>query len=96
MFERNPQGEEFAHRIPAQIAFFLELLDVLRCRAARPGLEQPTTIHQRNDGEHLRAGAQLKNREEVGEVVTQHVASHGNRVFPGADAFDGEADRRFR
>ena len=46
-----------------------------------PGLEQPAAVHQRDDREHLRAGAQLQDREQVGQVVAQHVAGDRDRVL---------------
>src|SRR3989338_10967792 len=63
MFQRNAESEEFAERIPAQIAFFLELLDMLRCRTARAGFKQSAAAHQRDDRQHLRAGVQFEDRE---------------------------------
>ena len=40
-------------------------------RAAGAGLEQAAAGHQRDDREHLRARAELEDREQVGEVVAQ-------------------------
>ena len=93
MLDRGAEGEEFAHRIPAQVAFFLELLHVLGRRAASAGFEQAAAGHQRHDRQHLRAGAEFEDREEVGQVVAQHVAGDGNGVQPGADAFQRETCR---
>jgi hypothetical protein len=39
MFKRGAERQEFAQRIPAQIAFVLELFDMLGRRAAGAGLE---------------------------------------------------------
>src|SRR5580692_9978509 len=49
MFERRAERQEFAERIPAEIALFLELLHVLWCRAASTGLEKTAARQQRND-----------------------------------------------
>src|SRR5262249_55272516 len=81
VLQRRSQCEEFAERVPTQIAFLLELLHVLWCRSSRAGLEQATTVQQRDDREHLGAGADFENGEQVCEVVTEHVAGAGNRVL---------------
>ena len=81
VLQRRGQREEFAERVPAQIVLLQELLHVLRRRAAGTGFEQPAAAQQRDDREHLRAGAELEDREEVGEVVAQHVAGDGDRVL---------------
>ncbi len=97
VLQGGAEGRELAERIPAQVAFLDELLDVLGGRAAGAGLEQAATGQQRDDGEHLGAGAQFHDREEVGQVVAQHVAGHRDGVLPLADPGQGELhgiDRR--
>ena len=90
--ERDGEREELAERVPAQVVLLDELLDVLGRRAARAGLEQPAAVHQRHDREHLRARPELQDREQVGEVVAQHVAGDGDRVL----AVLGAAERELR
>ena len=87
IFGRRAQREKLAERIPAQIAFLLELLHVLGRRAAGTGLEKTAARQQRNDRQHLGRGAELHDREQVGSIITQHVASDGDRVLPLANAF---------
>ena len=70
-------------RVPAQVVLLLELLDVLGRGAAGAGLEEAAAVQQRHDGEHLGAGADLEDREEVGEVVAQDVAGDGDGVLAG-------------
>src|SRR5690554_1440580 len=53
---------------------------MLGCRTASAGFVEATTIQQRHNRQHLGAGAQLQNREEVGEIVTQYVAGYRNRI----------------
>ena len=77
MLEGDAEREELSEGVPTKVVFLFELLHVLRSRTTRTGFEQTAAVHQRDDGEHLRRGAQLKNREEVGQVVTQDVT--GNR-----------------
>ena len=89
MFERGAQGREFAQRIPAQVPFLEELLHMLRRRAPCSCLEQATAGKQRHDRQHLGAGSQFEDREEIGQIVAQHVAGDRNGVFPLADALDG-------
>ena len=86
VFDRHGQREELAQRIPAQMPFLHELLHVLRRRAAGTGLEHGAAVQQRHDRQHLGAGAELEDREQVGQVVTQHVAGDGDRVLAGLDA----------
>ncbi len=64
-----------------------ELLHVLGGGAAGAGLEQPTAVHQRHDGQHPGTRPQFQNREQIGQIVTQDVAGCGNRVFAPADPF---------
>ena len=59
-----------------------QLLDMFRCRTAGTGFEQATASQQRYDRKHLCTGAELEDREQVGEVVTQHVAGDGDGVLP--------------
>lgn len=66
-----------------------ELLDVLGCRTAGAGLVQAAAGHERHDRQHLGAGSELQDREEVGEVVAQDVAGRGDGVEAADDAFEG-------
>ena len=83
------QRQELTEGVPAQVVFFLHLLDVLRGGAAGTGLEEAAARHQRNHGQHLCGGTQLEDGEEVRVVVTQHVTGHGDGVLAAADALDG-------
>ena len=58
-----------------------ELLDVPGRGPAGAGLEQSAPVHQRDDREHLGARPQLEDREQVGQVVAQHVAGDRDRVL---------------
>ena len=84
------QSKELAQGIPAQVVFFLNLLNVLRSGSACTGLEEAAASHQRNHRQHLCGGAELENWEQVGVVVTQHVAGDGDGVFALTDALDGD------
>ena len=64
--------------------------------AAGTGLEQAAAVHQRHDGEHLGAGAELHDREQVGQVVAQHVAGHRDGVLALADALQRDLHRFYR
>ena len=86
--ERLGQGEELTEAVPAQVVLLDQLLHVLGRRAAGAGLEQAAAVDQRDDREHLGAGAELEDREEVGEVVAQHVAGDRDRVLALADALE--------
>ena len=90
MFERCGDGKKLTERIPAQVVFLDELLDMFRRRATGTGFEKPATIHQRHDRKHLRAGADFEDREKVGEVIAQHIAGDGDRVFAFHDALEAE------
>ncbi len=82
-----PQRAEFAKRIPTQVVFFHQLLHMLWCRTARAGFKHAAAVHQFHDRQHLGGGAQFQDREQVGQIVAQHVARHGDRVFALADRF---------
>ena len=85
VLQRLGQGQELAERIPAQVVLLLRNCCTCLGAARRAGLEQAAAVHQRHDRQHLGAGAELHDREQVGEVVAQHVA--GPRWCPaGADA----------
>ena len=88
--EGGHEGAVLAEGVPAQVAFLHELLDVLGRRAAGAGLEEPAALHERDDGEHPGAGAELEDREEIGEVVTEDVAGDRDGVLAAADALEGE------
>ena len=90
VLEADGQGEELAEAVPAQVVLLDELLHVLGRRTAGAGLEQPAAVDQRDDRQHLGAGAELHDREQVGEVVAQHVAGDRDRVLAAADALERE------
>src|SRR5690606_13800946 len=74
MLKRGGEGHVLAERVPAEVALSLELLYVLRRRAAGSCLEQSAAVQQRYDGQHACAGADLEDRKQVGEIVAQYVA----------------------
>ena len=53
-------------------------------------------MHQRHDRQHLRARAELEDREQVGQVVAQHVAGDRDRVLARARPREREPGRRRR
>mmetsp|Transcript_151867 Transcript_151867/g.485387 ORF Transcript_151867/g.485387 Transcript_151867/m.485387 type:complete len:567 (-) Transcript_151867:1042-2742(-) len=83
--------EELAEGVPTQVAFLLELLHVLGRGAAGAGLEHATAREQRHDGQHLGAGAELQDGEQIREVVAQHVAGDRDGVLALAGAHEGLA-----
>src|SRR5450830_149940 len=97
VFQGRGQGQEFTQGVPAQEVLFHQLLHVFRCRTAGAGFEQATAVHQRHDRQHLGAGAQFHDREQVGQVVAQHVTGHRDGVLAFAGAGQGvlhRVDRR--
>mmetsp|Transcript_117348 Transcript_117348/g.163313 ORF Transcript_117348/g.163313 Transcript_117348/m.163313 type:complete len:272 (-) Transcript_117348:425-1240(-) len=62
------------------MALLLELLDMLRRGATCAGLIHAATSQHGHHGEHLGAGAKLEDREEVCQVVAQHIARDRDRV----------------
>ena len=93
VLEADGQGQELAQAVPPEVVLGQELLDVLGGRSAGPGLEQAAAVDQRDDRQHLGAGAQLQDGEQVGEIVAEHVAGHRDRVLPPPDALEGEGRR---
>src|SRR5471030_1368992 len=93
VFQRHGQRQEFAQRVPAQMVFFHQLLDVFRRRTASARFIHAATGHQRHDRQHLGAGAQFHDREQVGQVVAQYVAGHRDGVQALAGALQGELHR---
>merc|ERR550517_1966063 len=61
----------------------MQLLYVLGCRTTCASLEKDSTSQQGNDGQHLGGGAELKDGEEIGEVVSQNISSHRDCVKTG-------------
>ena len=82
VLEAGAQREELAERIPAQVVLLDQLVHVLGRRPARARLVHSAAGHQRHDRQHLGAGAQLQDREQVGEVVAQDVSGRGDGVLP--------------
>ena len=97
MLKRDGESEKFAKGIPPKMILRGKLLDVFRRRPSRPGLEQSSPIHKRNNGEHLRAGSYLENGKEIGKVVSQDIAGYGDGILPHLESFECKAtcvDRR--
>ena len=63
------------------MSFLQELLHVPGGRPAGARLKHSTAFKQGDDREHLGAGAQFQDREEIGQIITQHVAGHRNSVL---------------
>ncbi len=57
-----------------------KLLHVAWRRTACPGLKHRSTIDQRHDRQHFCTCAQFEDREEIGQIITQHVAGCRNGV----------------
>ena len=58
------------------MSFLVELLNVFGRRTAGAGLIQTTARQQRHDRQHFGAGAELENREEVRQIVSENIAGH--------------------
>jgi hypothetical protein len=89
--QRGGERQELAQGVPAQVSLGHELLDALGGGAPGPRLEEAAAGHERHDRQHLRARTDLEDREEVGEVVAQHVPRDRDRVLAAPDALEGEA-----
>ena len=90
---RRSEREELSERVPAQVVLLEELLHVPGSRATRARLEQTAARHQRHDREHLGARPELEDREQVGEVVAQHVSGDRDRVLAVAGTLERAARR---
>ena len=90
MGQGDTHGEELTERVPAEVVFFFELLNVLRSGTSCTSLEETAAVHERNDGKHFSGSAELENWEEVSEVVTENVTRHRNCV---ETIFDGDPQR---
>ncbi len=93
VLEADRQREELAQAVPAQVVLLEQLLDMLGRGAAGARLEQAAAVHERDDREHLGTRAKLQDREQVGQVVAQHVAGDRDRVLAPTDPLQGERDR---
>src|SRR3546814_20074150 len=69
IFEADREREEFAERVPAQAVFLDKLFDMLRRRAACPGLVHSAAGPPRHDRPHLRSGPAFHQRARVGELT---------------------------
>mmetsp|Transcript_23331 Transcript_23331/g.40565 ORF Transcript_23331/g.40565 Transcript_23331/m.40565 type:complete len:238 (+) Transcript_23331:3920-4633(+) len=85
------QRTELAQRIPAQVIFLDQLLHVFGGRTAGTRFKQPAAIHQLDDGQHLGRGAQFEDREEVRQIIAQHVACDRNAGLAFADCLERQA-----
>ena len=63
IFNRYLEGEELAERIPTQMALLEKLLNVFRRGTACSCFVEPTPLEERDNREHLRAGAQFEESE---------------------------------
>ena len=94
MFQADGEGQELTEAVPAQVVLLDQLLDVFGRGAAGAGFEQAAAVDQRHDGQHFRRGAELEDREQVGQIVPQHVAGDRDGVLAPADPLQGEARSR--
>src|SRR5699024_1046500 len=90
VLEGGAERGELAEGIPAQVALLEELLDVLGSGATGTRLEEAAAGEQRDDREHLRARAQLEDREEVREGVAQDGAGDPDGGLAGAAPLEAE------
>ena len=87
LLEGRGEGEELAEGVPAEVVFLGKLLDMFRGRAASTGFEESTAVHQRDDGEHLGAGADLEDGKKVGVIVAEDIAGDGDGIETLDDSF---------
>ena len=78
---------ELAQAVPTQVVGFHQLLNMLGGRTTRACLKQAAALHQFHDRQHLGRGRQFEDREEVGQVIAQHIARHRDRGFARTDRF---------
>ena len=71
------------------MSLFNKLLNMLGRRTTCSGLKQTAALDKRDNGQHFGAGAQLQNREEIGQVIPQNVAGRGDRILTRFGAFQG-------
>jgi len=58
--------------------------------AAGAGFEEAAAVHEGNDGEHLGAGADFEDGEEISQIVAEDVAGDADGIEAFDDAFEGE------
>ena len=81
--EPDGGGEVLSQGVPPQVTLLQELLNVLGGGATGTSLQENSSSEKRDNGQHLGGGAELKDGEEVGEVVPEHVSSDGDGVLAG-------------
>src|SRR5690606_14220083 len=81
VLQRNRESQKFAQRILTQMVFFQKLVNVFWGRTSGTRFKQSAAVHQRNNGEHFCACAQFQNREEVRQIIAQHISRNRNVVF---------------
>ena len=69
-----PQGTELTQAVPAQVVLLDQLLHVLGRRATSTRFKQTAALHQLHNRQHLGRCANLKDREQIRQVIAQHVA----------------------
>merc|ERR1712224_59636 len=57
---------------------------MLRGGAASTGFEHGTLVKHGHNRKHLSTGTELQDREQVWQVISQHISSHGNGVSASA------------
>merc|ERR1719310_990073 len=78
VFQADGIGKELSEGIPPEVRLLEELLDVLRRRTTSARLIHASVGQEWHNREHLRTRAKLQDREKIGVVVSQHVASDRN------------------
>ena len=62
-------------------------------RTTGAGFKQATAIQQRHNGEHLGRGAEFHDREQIRQIITQHIPGDGNGIQALADTVERELHR---
>src|SRR5215471_17728719 len=96
MFQRDREGEKLAERVPSEVSFFKELLNVLRRRASGARFKHTSSVHQGNDGKHLGARSYFENRKKVRQVIAEDVTSYRDRVLARLQALQRKPRCGFR
>jgi len=86
--EGSGSGEVLTERIPTEMVFFGELLDMERGRATGTSLEHATSGEHGDDTEHLGGGVQLEDGEEIGVVISEDVTSHTDSLVASSHSLE--------
>lgn len=73
LLEADGSGQVLSQRVPPEVVFLEQLLDVLGSGATGASLQEHAAVEEGHHRQHLGGSAKLEDGEQVGQVVPEHL-----------------------